>query len=82
MFTLLIVVMVSWVYACVYLLVHLKCGQFIHVNYMSIKPLKNNEQYKEVILGSLCAGFFFLKKLYIEEYLGGLMRLNFTFTLE
>lgn len=25
---------------------------------------------------------FFLKKLYIEEYLGGFMRLNFTFTLE
>ena len=59
MFTLLIAVMVSWVYTCLYSVVHLKYGQFIHVNYMSIKPLKNNKQYKEIILGSLCIGNFF-----------------------
>ena len=37
--TLLIAVVVSWVYACVSP-VPFKYGQFIHVNYMSIKPLK------------------------------------------
>lgn len=41
------------------------------------KATKNNKQYKEVILGSLCVGNFFLKKLYFEEYLGGSNEIKF-----